>query len=242
MTMLRRLRSKVWHACAALGLACMGCQTAPVLDVPLCAGPFEMDGRLLEPAYETTAPLTDFVVAGQPDKPAAPTQAWVFWSPDELVFAFRCEDATPVANAPTANEDDVDPQDRVELFLWSGKPEDTYCCLEIAPLGAVHDYAARFYRRFDSAWSPAAWRFAALPAADGYCVEAALSREALRQCGFALEDGAHFRAGLFRADFASWDTACAPDWICWVDARAPQPDFHVAESFGVFRLSGAKRE
>lgn len=238
----RSLRNRALLACAALECACMGCQTTPVLDLPLCAGPFETDGRLDEPIYQTVAPLTDFTVAGQPDKSPASTQAWVFWNPDELVFAFRCEDATPVAKRSSVNENDVDPQDRVELFLWSGKPNDTYYCLEIAPLGAVHDYAARFYRQFDNTWSPAGWRFAAVPVANGYCVEAALSREALRQCGFELEPNACFRAGLFRADFASWDAACAPDWICWVDARTPQPDFHVAESFGVFRLSNAKRD
>lgn len=213
-----------------------GCQTTPVLDVPMCPGPYVIDGKLDEACYGVMTPLDTFVVAGQPDKPASPTKAWVFWSREQLVFAFACEDTTPVSKEPSESENDVDPQDRIELFLWSGNPKDTYYCLEIAPRGAVHDYAARFYRQFDNAWEPAGWQFATAEIAGGYVVEAAISREAMTKCGFALEPRARFRAGLFRADFPSWGTDAAPDWITWVDARAPQPDFHVAESFGTFVL------
>jgi hypothetical protein len=41
---------------------------------------------------------------------------------------------------------------------------------------------------------------------------------------------------LFRADFRS-GAPQDPTWICWVDANGPQPDFHVAASFGEAILS-----
>ena len=124
----------------------------------------------------------------------------------------------------------MDSQDRVEIFLWSGRTNDVYYCIEIGARGAVHDYAARFYRRFDDAWSPARWRFAVTPRKGGYQVEGELSRAALEQMGFRLAPGQRLHAGLFRADFHPGVTE--PDWLCWVDARGPQPDFHVAASFG----------
>lgn len=217
-------------------LVCAGCQTTSSLDIPMCSGPFLIDGALDEACYSAAEPLNSFVVAGQSAKPAPATKAWVFWNAEQFVFAFECEDATFVAKEPSENENDVDPQDRIELFLWSGNPEDTYYCLEIAPLGAVHDYAARFYRQFDNAWEPAGWQCATAITGAGYRVEAATSREAMAKCGFMLEPGLCFRAGLFRADFPSWEAGAVPDWITWVDARTPQPDFHVAGSFGTFEL------
>jgi hypothetical protein len=222
-------------------MACVECQSLPVLRVPECREAFRIDGRLDEACYAGAQPLEAFVVAGQAGKRVPVTKAWVFWQPDQFVFAFDCVDSTIVAGEPTGNESDVDGQDRVELFLWSGKPRDAYYCIEIAARGAAHDYRSRFYRQFDSSWSVPGWQCAVSQTEKGYCVEAAVSRSAMRQCGFDLKPGARFRAGLFRADFASSQPGAEPDWITWVDARTPQPDFHVGRSFGTFRLVGQDR-
>jgi hypothetical protein len=58
--------------------------------------------------------------------------------------------------------------------------------------------------------------------------------------GFHLRARERWRAGLFRADFAPGKPD-APDWITWIDARTPQPDFHVAGAFGTLVL-GPKQE
>ena len=146
------------------------------------------------------------------------------------MFGFDVIDADIVAAPESGRERDVDPQDRVELFLWSGRTNDNYFCIEIGASGAVHDYRARFYRRFDDAWSPAGWRYAVTQTSGGYQVEGELSHAAMERMGFRLAAGERLRAGLFRADFRAGTPE--PDWLCWVDARGPQPDFHVAESFG----------
>ena len=187
--------------------------------------------QLRKSGYRRAPLVNQFVVAGHPGRRPAATSAWLFWSEERLVFAFECDDPTLVASRPTLREADVDPQDRVELFLWSGREADAYYCLEIAAAGAVHDYAARFYRRFDDTWSPHGWQYAVKPRPGGYRVEAALSRAALEAMGFPVRAGGRIRAGLFRADFAP-DRPDAPDWITWVDARTPHPDFHVAAAFG----------
>ncbi len=174
-------------------------------------------------------------MAGTPGRAAPPTRAWIFWDADRLVFAFDVTDADLVAVPPSPNEHDVDRQDRVEVFLWTGRASDRYYCLEVGARGATHDYAARFYRQFDDGWSPAGWHHAVAPAPKGYQVEIELSREALEHMGLRLGAGERFRAGLFRADFRSG--AAEPTWICWVDAHTRQPDFHVAGAFGEILLS-----
>ncbi|HPO16419.1 MAG TPA: carbohydrate-binding family 9-like protein [Candidatus Hydrogenedentes bacterium] len=234
----RHIRRKIlWLNVFSLLLAFAGCRSLPTLNVPMCQVAPVIDGKLDDPCFQNTPAYQAFVVAGNPSKKAAPTKAWVFWNSENFIIAFDCQDDTLIAKPPTSNERDVDFQDRVELFIWSGNPKDTYYCMEMAALGAVHDYSCRFYRQFDSTWSVPGWHCAMTQTPRGYQVEAAISREALRQCGFALKPGRQFRAGLFRADFSSANTNLEPDWITWVDAPVPKPDFHIAESFGQFRLS-----
>ena len=156
----------------------------------------------------------------RPDARLQPTKAWLFWQPERLLFAFQVHDEEIIAAPPSNRESDVDPQDRVELFLWSGDKSDTYWCVEVGAIGAVHDYAARFYRKFDQAWSPAGMQVVVARTATGYCVEGELSRAALEKMGFALCAEESVRCGLFRADFTAARPK-DPTWICWVDAGEP---------------------
>jgi hypothetical protein len=200
------------------------------LRMPQSQQPVVVDGHLDESCYRAAPLLNRLVVAGAPAQAAPSTRVWAFWNPERLVFAFDVTDSDLVAQPPSSREHDVDAQDRVEIFLWSGRSSDRYYCLEVGARGAVHDYAARFYRRFDDAWSPSRWRQAVAPTPQGYQVEVEFSREALEAMGFPLAPGQRFRLGLFRADFRSG--ASEPAWLCWVDAHTPQPDFHVAGAFG----------
>ena len=96
---------------------------------------------------------------------------------------FRCEDKTIAAAKPTNNERDVDGQDRVEIFLWDGKPNSRYHCIEIARQGAIHDYSARFYRKFDDAWSvPDGCEIKAVGSPEGYIVETRFPNVLSRRC------------------------------------------------------------
>lgn len=237
-----KLRLPVLAHAVGLALVLAGCahrhpggSTPTMLGVPPLEGAVTVDGDLDEPCYASEPLVQGFVVAGQPGRRPAATRAWLFWLDEGLVFAFDCDDATPVAAPESGNEREVDPQDRVELFLWSGNEADQYFCIEVAAQGAVHEYAARFYRQFDDRWSPLEWECDARPRPGGYRVEVALSRAALEKMGFPWRSGARLRAGLFRADFAPGKPD-APDWITWVDARTTQPDFHVAGAFGMIEL------
>jgi len=209
----------------------------PELAVPRIAGEVRVDGSLSGACYAAHPPLADFTVAGEPGRRAQPTRAWLFWRPEELIFAFSAVDSQIVAAPESGHGLDVSAQDRVELFLWSGNPDDTYYCIEIGARGAVHAYAARFYRKFDESWSPRGMKVAVIPTASGYQVEGSLPREVMESCGFRLEAGRKIRCGLFRADFQP-GRPNDPTWICWVDSRGPRPDFHVAASFGTITLGG----
>ncbi len=204
------------------------------LDVPQWNQAIAIDGMLDEACYSRHMPLTHFVDAADPKAMVAATKAWVFWSEEQLIFAFQCEDRTPAAAEPTGRENDVDPQDRVELFLWSGRNSDPYYCIEIAAKGAVHDYQARFYRQFDNSWTPKDLVFRVHETKEAYTVEASLAKQALSEIGFSLKQDQSFRAGLFRADYDRLNGQ--PTWITWVNSRTKEPDFHVAEAFGTFRL------
>jgi hypothetical protein len=208
--------------------------------VPFTSAPIRIDGKLDEPCYRTWSPVANFVIAGRPDKQPSKTKAWLFWQEEGLSFAFDCEDKDLVAAPPSAKEHDVDGQDRVEIFLWSGNLKDVYYCIEIGARGALHDYSARFYRQFDDGWSLEGLEYVVNPTATGYCVEGAIPRPALEKMGFSLKPGAACRLGLFRADFASEDGENEPTWITWVDAKGPKPDFHVAPSFGRCTFSPRK--
>jgi Carbohydrate family 9 binding domain-like len=213
---------------------------SPVITAPFTAGQISVDGKLEEPCYQTPPLVEDFVIAGQPGKQPSKTRAWLFWQRDKLIFAFDCEDADLVAAPPSSTKHDVDGQDRVELFLWSGRPENTYYCIEIGGRGALHDYSARFYRRFDDGWSLKGLEYAVKSTSQGYSVEGMISRTAMEKIGFHLEPGTQWRLGLFRADFATGNGEGEPIWITWIDAKGPKPDFHVAESFGICTLGPEK--
>jgi len=218
-----------------------GCAHAPrepatALGIARLTGPLQVDGRLDEPCYQHVVPVTDFKVASRPDAKARPTQAWLQWNEAGLWFAFAAQDTTLVTAPPAGGEHAVDVQDRVEIFLW---PQDSrrYFCLEIAPGGGVHDYAARIYRQFDDSWTPAGARLVARRTADGYAVEGFLPALALRAMGVrSWEAGSQLRLGLYRADFRP-EEPDDPTWLTWVEPNLPKPDFHVRATFAAVSLT-----
>lgn len=218
------------------GCASTKLETANLLRVPYLSTPIQVDGNLSEACYRDSAPLTAFRVAGDSTAKCPPTKAWLFWNEDGLICSFSCEDASPAWAPPTADEHNVDGQDRSEVFLWTGGKKDLYHCIEVAPGNAVHDYQARFYRKFDDAWAPggkAEYRASLTPS--GYTVEVMLPRTAIEAMGLKLAAGKRFKLGLFRADYDKFSGQ--PVWITWVDRGRAPADFHVAESFGTAELS-----
>ncbi len=223
---------------ALLLTACAHVPRDPViaLGIMRLTEPLQVDGRLDEPCYQRVIPVTDFKVASQPGAEARPTRAWLQWNEAGLWFAFVAQDTTLMAAPPTGDEHAVDAQDRIEIFLW---PQDSrrYFCLEIAPDGAVHDYAARIYRQFEDSWAPAGARVASRRTPDGYAVEGFLPATALHAMGVrSWKSGTRLHLGLYRADFRP-EAPDDPIWLTWVEPNLPKPDFHVRATFAPVGLA-----
>lgn len=216
--------------------SCVPRASTPARGIARLTESLQVDGSLDEPCYRRVAPVTDFKVASQPDATAPTTEAWLQWNEAGLWFAYAAQDVDIVAAPPTEDEHEVDEQDRIEIFLW---PENSrsYFCLEIAPDGAVHDYAARIYRQFDDSWTPAGAEWAARRTTSGYAVEGFVPVVALHAMGMrSWKTGTRLHVGLYRADFRP-EAPEDPIWLTWVEPNLPKPDFHVRATFAPVMLA-----
>src|SRR6185295_1059455 len=85
---------------------------------------------------------------------AAPaTEFRAFADAERLYFAFDVTDDDVVVEKEFTGESTLDREDRVEIFFVRDPALERYFCLEIDPLGRVHDYTASYYRKFDSSWA-----------------------------------------------------------------------------------------
>ena len=217
-------------------LESLGAAATPLRYIPPMPGGITIDGKLDERWYRTTPPVENFKIAGQPEREAPRTQAWIFWSEWKMIFAFNCVDPSIGAKPPSWDEMAVAPQDRVEFYLWSGDEEDTFICFEIAALGAALHYRTNYYRFFNFGWTPETLHYEVSLTPEGYSMEAEIYAEDLAQANIHLKPGARFRAGLYRSDVDSIDQENEPTWITWVEDSKPFPDFHVPRSVGEFVL------
>ena len=174
------------------------------------------------------APKTDF-------------RAWV--SDGKLCFHFDAADSHLIIADECTGESTLDGEDRVELFF--AKSSDTalkdYWCIEIDPLGRVHDYHAQHYRTFDSTWNCPGLTTTAHRTPTGYEVHGSLPLASLSTLlADRITHGSKIRLGLFRAEFygqGKTATGEANDnWLSWVSPDSPQPDFHVPSAFRLLTL------
>lgn len=202
--------------------------------------PIHLDGRLTEPAWRDADALRAFVFPWS-DRTPPTTVFRATADAERLYFAFEASDDDIVVQDRFANESTVDLEDRVELFFARDPQLTQYFCIEIDPRGRVHDYAARTYRTFDSAWNCPGLRTAAHIHPRGYTVEAAIPLPALAaSLGRPVAPGDTLRVGIFRAEFRQQALGDQPDnWLSWVRPNTPTPDFHQPSAFADWRVPRA---
>ncbi|MHC4394024.1 MAG: carbohydrate-binding family 9-like protein [Planctomycetota bacterium] len=196
-----------------------------------------IDGTLNEPQWDKAALEKDFIFPWE--QTTAPiTEFRALCDDDFFYFSFQLCDQYPVFEKNFDSESVVDAEDRVEIFFTRDDELEKYFCLEVDPLGRVHDYAASHYRRFDSDWDCAGLRTAAVITKTGYTVEASIPLKTLDALGLpSLHTGDILKAGLFRAEFSRTpDSKLQQRWISWVDLSKHKPDFHIPPAFGCFRM------
>ncbi len=207
---------------AALAVAFAACSTHPV-----GAGNEAVVIRTFSfPWSASPAPRTEFRAAIVGDR----------WH-----FTFDAEDHDIVVAPRWRGESTVDAEDRVEIFLARDAALEHYFCIEIDPLGRVHDYAASHYRKFDSTWNCPGLMTSARRTANGYQVEGNVPLASLEvMLGQPVHSGDTVLAGLFRAEFYGHEErtqgAADDNWISWVKPEPKKPDFHVPSAFAELRL------
>ena len=194
--------------------------------------PIQVDGRLNEPVWGTSERLTAFSYPWS-KRTAQATEFRSVADDERLYFAFQVSDRDVVVAKDFAGESTLDQEDRVEVFIARDARLSRYFCLEIDPLGRVHDYAASHYRKFDSGWNCPGLRAAGRIAPGGYTVEASIPLTTLSEMmGCPVSRGSKLRIGLFRAEFRQGAHGEAADnWLSWVKPDVPKPDFHVPSAF-----------
>jgi hypothetical protein len=129
----------------------------------------------------------------------------------------------------------------VEIFIAKDETLADYWCIEIDPLGRVHDYHAQYYRKFDSGWDCPGLQVTAQRTATGYAVTGSVALQTLGDLRERpVQRGTFVRIGLFRADFFGPPGATrgesATNWISWVRPTSTKPDFHLPSAFRLWEV------
>jgi len=197
-----------------------------------------IDGSLDEPDWKKARCERDFSFPWEA-KAAPATEFRSLFDDEFFYFSFRVHDEDVVVGKKFDAESIVDREDRVEIFFARGDKLKEYFCLEVDPLGRIHDYAASYYRKFDSSWNCPGIHAAASITMQGYAVEGSIPIKILKSLGLLFPSSGHvLKAGLFRAEFNHGpDSAPEAHWISWIDPGTEQPDFHVPSAFGCLRAA-----
>ncbi len=178
--------------------------------------------------------ITSFYLPWNKNDPQ-PTEFKALYDDYNVYFAFQVIDSSLVVQKNISNELDIALQDRVEVYLSASEQLNEYYCLEIDPLGRVLDYRARFYRKFNDKWDAKSIRIESNISENGYNVVLLIPLKQLEKMNIDLSQS--FSVGLFRADFKNVGSDIQENWISWIDPKSENPDFHVSEALGLFKLS-----
>lgn len=116
-----------------------------------------------------------------------------------FIFRFDVKDSTVTLNGDFRNENDVEPEDRAEIFFSHPGELDTYIGAEMDPAGRVLDYKCTFYRNFDYDWNFSTLTYCHEILPDGYSIAGSVTLDELSEFGVDFDGG--FLMGVFRADF-----------------------------------------
>src|SRR6266567_9262051 len=160
-----------------------------------------IDGDLTEPVWQRAEVLRAISFPWS-ERAAPPTEFRAVADAERLYFAFQVGDDDVVVQEDFTGESTLDREDRVEIFFARDAALERYFCLEIDPLGRVHDYAASHYRKFDSSWKCVGLQAAGKICPGGYTIEASVPLKTLSELvQRPVAAGASLRIGIFRAEF-----------------------------------------
>lgn len=157
------------------------------------------------------------------------------WDQENFYFNFRVFDTDVYMDQKDSSVDSICNSDRVELFFRSNDKLDPYYCLEIDPSTRLLDFEARPNKIFDYNWKWPENHIKLESSTDdvSFTVAGAISIASLEELDLIhdniIETGV-YRAKFFKDKNGNYE----PTWITWVNPNTPEPNFHIASSFGKF--------
>ncbi|WP_161567047.1 sugar-binding protein [Leeuwenhoekiella aestuarii] len=175
---------------------------------------------------------------------AAPIKPIVFralYDSEFFYFSFNVHDGAVFTELKDDSKASIAASDRVELFMRVDSKLSPYYCLEIDTQPRIMDFKAMPNRDFDLSWN---WPEGELEVRseilnECFSVEGKISLQSLEELQLLKKDseGTFMEIGVYRAKYKTDDAGHNhPTWITWVDPKNPEPDFHIPESFGIFRF------
>ena len=152
---------------------------------------------------------------------ATPTRFCCHSTEERFYFNFEVEDSTLTVSEPCLTEDDILPEDRVELFFSQDSLMNQYYCAEMDAAARKLDNSGKFFRQLDFDWKFSTMELDTMWTSFGYRVGGSIALSELRELGMDLENG--FWLGVFQADFRKDGTV---NWYSLVKTDDEKPDFH----------------
>ena len=180
--------------------------------------------------------LTDFCSAWNED-PILKIEFRALWNLENFFFNFRVFDTDVYLDQKDDSIDSIGNSDRVELFFRTNEFLNPYFCLEMDASGRLMDFKAHPNKDFDFDWKWPKKDLDIKTSKDeiSFTVEGRISIQSLRELNL-IEDNI-IEAGVYRAKFSKNEKQeYEPTWISWVNPNTETPNFHIASSFGKFRL------
>ena len=186
--------------------------------------------------WEKANCLTDFVSPWSSDS-VLKIEFRALWDQENFYFSFRVFDTDVYIDQKDDSVESICNSDRVELFFRSNDKLNPYYCLEIDPSTRLLDFYARPNKIFDYNWKWPENQIQLKSATDeiSFTVAGIISITSLENLDL-IHDNA-IEAGVYRAKFSKDENGnYNPTWITWVNPNTPEPNFHIASSFGKFVL------
>ena len=187
-------------------------------------------------SWEKANCLTDFSSPWKND-PISKIEFRALWDLENLYFKFTVFDNDVYIDQKDDSFDSIGNSDRVELFFRSNDALNPYYCLEMDTAARIMDFQAKPNWDFDFNWK---WpkgdlKVIASKVENSFTVEGRISIASLTELNLIQNNC--IEAGVYRAKFSKDENQnYKPTWISWVDPNTPEPNFHIASSFGKFIL------
>ena len=186
--------------------------------------------------FEEANCLTDFCSPWN-ENPISKIEFRALWDLENFFFNFRVFDTDVYLDQKDDSIDSIGNSDRVELFFRTNESLNPYFCLEMDASGRLMDFKAHPNKDFNFDWKWPKKDLDIKTSKDeiSFTVEGRISIQSLRELNL-IEDNI-IEAGVYRAKFSKNEKQeYEPTWISWVNPNTETPNFHIASSFGKFRL------